>query len=283
MARAVKATSTFRQRALAPIGRPDPDWNDTPSPVADEAIAGLHTAFAASRDPQLRADLATHYDSLALSLARRFPSRRDSPEDLAQVARIGLLHAVDRFDPNRNRPFAAFARPTILGELKRHVRDHTWGMRVPRSLQERYLEVVRTVDDLTQELGRLPRIAEVAARVGLDPDQVVEAIDVDSADRIQSLDQPDDDGRNLDPGEQEPELDRVEERADLAALVRNLPERAQRVLELRFVDELSQSDIGRRIGTSQMCVSRTLTRTLARLRISATRTENEHSPLMASR
>jgi RNA polymerase sigma-B factor len=271
MATAVNATSAFR-----PTGR-------RPSEPPDEEVARLHAAFAVSRDPRLRADLATHYDHLARSLARRFPSRRDSREDLVQVARIGLIHAVDRFDPNRNRPFVAFARPTIMGELKRHVRDHTWAMRVPRSLQERYLDVVRSADDLTQELGRAPWIPEVAARVGLNPDQVLEAIDVDSADRLQSLDQPNDDGRHLDPWEEDAGLDWVEVRADLAALVRNLPERTQRVLELRFVDELSQSEIGRRIGASQMCVSRTLAKTLARLRIIATRSENEHSRSMGSR
>jgi len=271
MATAVNATSAFR-----PTGR-------RPSALPDEEIARLHTAFAVSRDPRLRADLANHYDHLAISLARRFPSRRDSREDLVQVARIGLLHAVDRFDPNRNRPFVTFARPTIVGELKRHVRDHTWAMRVPRSLQERYLDVVRSADDLTQELGRAPRIPEVAARVGLNPDQVLEAFDVDTANRIESLDQPNDDGRHLDPWEEDAGLDRVEVRADLAALVRNLPEQTQRVLELRFVDELTQSEIGRRIGASQMCVSRTLAKTLVRLRIIATRSENEHSRSMGSR
>ena len=264
MATAVKATSASRQRAGEEIGR-------------------LHTAFAVSRDPRLRAELVTHYDNLAVSLARGFPTRRESREDLVQVARIGLLHAVDRFDPNRNRPFVAFARPTILGELKHHLRDHTWGMGVPRSLQEHYLDVVRSVDDLTQELGSGPRISEVAARVGLNPGQVLEAIEVDSAAFLQALDYSDGDRRHVDPGEHEPDFDRVEARADVAALVRNLPEQTQRVLELRFVHELSQSEIGRRIGASQMCVSRILAKTLAGLRIIATRSEKEHSRVMGPR
>ena len=265
MATAVQATSALRPR------------------ITDEDIAGLHAAFALTRDPRLRGKLVTHYDNFALSLARRFPSRRDSREDLAQVARIGLLNAIDRFDPNRTRPFVAFARPTILGELKRHVRDHTWGMGVPRSLQEHYLDVVRGVDDLTQELGRTPRISEVAARVGLDAGQVVEAIEVDSAARIGSLDYPDDDPRHLDPGQQEPGLDRVEERAYLAALVRKLPEPTRRLLALRFVEELTQTEIGHRVGVSQMCVSRALIKTLARLRVTATCSENEHRQSMGSR
>jgi RNA polymerase sigma-B factor len=217
----------------------------------------------------LRKELVTHYDKLALALARRFPSRRESREDLAQVARLGLIQAVDRFDPKRNRPFVAFARATILGELKHHVRDHTWGMRVPRTLQERYLQVAHSVDDLTQELGRSPRIPEVAARVGLNDEQVLEAIDVDLADRILSLDRPNGDGRHLDPWKEDRDFERVEARIELATLVRNLPERTQRVLELRFVDELTQSEIARHIGENQMCVSRTLARALARMRVTS--------------
>ena len=144
MAAAVQATSAFRSGDRGPTERPD------------EELAGLHAAFAVSRDPRLRAELVARYDNLALSLARRFPSRRDSREDLVQVARIGLIQAVDRYDPSRNRPFVAFARPTIVGELKRHVRDHTWVMRVPRSLQERYLAVARGVDDLPRNWGACP-------------------------------------------------------------------------------------------------------------------------------
>ena len=235
----------------------------------EEKFARLHAEFALNRDPHSRAELVTHYDNLALSLARRFPSRRESREDLVQVARIGLIHAVDRFDPSRNRPFVAFARATIMGEIKRHLRDHTWGMRVPRSLQEHYLDVVPIIEDLTQELGRSPRIPEVAARVGLTEDEVVAAMDVDSVTRILSLDRPNGDGRHLDPWEEDPDFERVEERTDLAALVRNLPARSQQMLELRYVDELTQSEIGRRIGGTQMFVSRTLSKTVARMRVLA--------------
>jgi RNA polymerase sigma-B factor len=227
--------------------------------------------------------LVTHYDNLAVSLARRFPSRRESREDLVQVARIGLIHAVDRFDPNRNRPFVVFAQATIMGELRHHVRDHTWGMRVPRTMQEHYLHVVHIVDDLTQELGRSPLVPEVAARVGLTDRQAREAIDVDLADRILSLDRPNGDGRRLDPWEENRDRERVEARIDLAALVRNLPERTQRVLELRFVEELTQSQIARHIGTSQMCVSRTLTKALAQMRAIADRGGSQHEARCVAR
>jgi len=235
------------------------------------SVEHLHAVFALSRDPQVRAELVTHYDNLAFSLAHRFPSRRESREDLVQVARLGLIHAVDRFEPSRNRPFVAFARATILGELKHHLRDHTWAVRVPRPLQEHYLHVVRAIDDLTQELGRSPLTREVAARVGLSDDQVLAAIHVDSAGRVQSLDHDHGDGPHLQPSEDDPDLERVEEKTHFAALVRNLPAGTQRVLELRFVHGLTQSEIGDRIGASQMYVSRTLTRTLARMRVTTAR------------
>jgi RNA polymerase sigma-B factor len=229
-------------------------------------IGRLHASFALSRDPQARNELVTHYDPLALSLARCFGSRREFREDLAQVARIGLIHAVDRFDPDRGRPFTAFARATIVGELKHHLRDHTWGMRVPRPLQERYLAVIRTADDLTQELGRLPRTPEVAARVGLSEAQVLQAIGVDAVGHIQSLDRTTASGRELDPSEEDYNLERVENRTDLVALLGNLPERTLRTLELRFANGLTQLEIARHVGRSQIWVSRTLTRTLERIR-----------------
>jgi RNA polymerase sigma-B factor len=227
----------------------------------------LHASFVSTRDPAVRAELLAHYDRLALSLARRFPTWRESREDLAQVARIGLIHAIDRYDPARGLPFMAFARATIMGELKRHLRDHTWSLRVPRSLQEHYLHVVGAIDELTQELGRFPTVPEVTARTGLTGEQVIEAMGVDSADRVLSIEAPDGDGLHLEPYEYDQDLEGVAERADLATAVRALPERTQRVLRLRFVDQLTQAEIGRRMGVSQMGISRTLTRTLDSMRV----------------
>lgn len=241
-------------------------------PRPAEEVTRLHVSFALSRDPRLRAELVTHYDNLAVSLAHRVSTRRESREDLVQVARIGLIHAVDRFDPNRNRPFVVFARATILGELKHHARDRTWGMRVPRGLQEDCLDVIRSVDELTQELGRFPRIPEVAARAGLTDQQVVTAIHVDAAGRrFDSFDRPNRDGLYFDPWEEDPNLEQVEERSYLATLTVNLPEGTKRMLELRFGDDLTQLEIARLVGRSQMCVSRTLTKTLARMRVVANR------------
>jgi RNA polymerase sigma-B factor len=233
--------------------------------TTDEEVVRMHASFAATRDERLRTELLARYDGLALALARKFPGRGESRDDLAQVARIGLIHAIDRFDPERGRPFVVFARATISGELKRHLRDHTWTMRIPRSLHDNHLNVLTTVDDLTQELGRSPRIAEVAARCGLRKDAVLEAMEVD---RPLSLNTPEGSG-HLDPWTEEAGLELVEEHSFLATLVGPLPQREQRVLGLRFVDGLSQSQIAERLGVSQMCISRVLARALERMRKNA--------------
>ena len=247
---------------LRPETRPSRPWSEPRS----EALLRLHKDYALSRDRSLRDELAGAYDDFALSLARRFHTRRESAEDLAQVARIGLLQAIDRFDPDRERPFVVFARATIVGELKRHVRDRTWMLRVPRSLQEHYLEVVRAADDLAQELGRSPSIADVAERTGLSEDHVLEAMELGAAQRPASLDAPSPDGRTIEPGTEDAHLAAAEGRAYLAGVLASLPERERRILELRFVDGLTQTQIGDRMGVSQMYVSRMLSRTLGRLR-----------------
>ncbi len=238
-----------------------------PDPRSEDLLV-LHRAFAASRELGIRNELAAAYDDFALSLARRFHTRRESPEDLAQVARIGLLHAIDRFDPHLERPFAVFARATIVGELKRHVRDRTWVMRVPRSLQEHYLEVVRVADDLAQDLGRSPGIQDIADRTGLSEDHVLEAMELGAVQRPASLDAPDPDGsgRLLEPGGDDLNLAAAEGRAFLDGVLDRLPPRERQVLQLRFVDGLTQTEIGAHMGVSQMYVSRMLSRTLSRLR-----------------
>jgi RNA polymerase sigma-B factor len=235
-----------------------------PEPSAD--LLKLHHVYAAGRDLEVRRPLASAYDDFAVSLARRFHTRRETTEDLAQVARIGLLQAIDRFDPTFERPFAVFARATIVGELKRHVRDRTWVMRVPRSLQEHYLEVVRAADDLAQELGHSPSIIEIAERTGLSEDHVLEAIELGAVQRPASLDAPLPDGKALEPGTDDPTLAAAEGRVYLLDVLGRLPEREREILHLRFVDGLTQTQIGLRLGVSQMYVSRMLSRTLSRLR-----------------
>ncbi|MGH9040626.1 MAG: sigma-70 family RNA polymerase sigma factor [Acidimicrobiia bacterium] len=233
---------------------------------SDCALPGLHRDYAIGRDRAVRNQLAAAYDGFAFSLARGFHTRRESVEDLAQVARIGLLHAIDRFDPDLGRPFVVFAQATIVGELKRHVRDRTWVMRVPRSLQEHYLEVVRAADDLAQELGHSPTAADVAERTGLTEDHVLEAMEVGAAQHPASLDAPRPDRRVSEPGGVDSGLAAAEGRTYISALLSRLPEHEREILELRFVEGLTQTQIGERLGVSQMNVSRVLARTLGRLR-----------------
>ncbi|HET9770963.1 MAG TPA: sigma-70 family RNA polymerase sigma factor, partial [Acidimicrobiia bacterium] len=200
-------------------------------------------------------------------------------EDLVQVARLGVIHAVDRFDPNRERPFVAYAEVTITGELKRHIRDHTWRVHVPRGLQERYLVVVRAVDDLTQETGRSPRISEVAARGGLSEEQVLEAMEVIQSATPLSLDEPigGDDGSRLDPGRDDGGFCRVDDEGTVSEALSRLPERDQQILRLRFEEGLTQSQIAARLGVSQMCISRVLSRTLRRMHNQLVRTGSASS------
>ena len=214
-------------------------------------------------NPNGRGELLVHYESLAVRLARQFGTHRELRDDLEQVARIGLIHAADRFDPSRERPFVVFARATIIGELKRHLRDSTWTVKMPRSLHDGYLIVVRAVDDLTQELGRSPRIAEVAARTGLSEDQVLEAMEVS---RPLSLDCSPRDRRSLEPSEEDSWTERLENGALLASLLAPLTERQRQAIRMHFVEGLSQREIGRRLGVSQMSISRLLAKSLAQMR-----------------
>ena len=246
----------------------------------DGDVGVLHVMYAATRDPRLRHELLAHYDAFAVRLARTFPTRREEREDLVQVARVGLIQAVDRFDPGRGRPFVAFAQVTIVGELKRHIRDHTWRVRVPRSLQEQYLVVLRTVDDLTQERGRSPRVSEVAARAGLSEEQVLEAMEVIHSATPLSLDQPigGDDGSTLEPGDEDGGFRRVDDRRTITKVLSRLPERDQEIVRLRFEDELNQAQIAARLGVSQMCISRVLTRTLRRMHTHLAEHSNGDAP-----
>lgn len=228
------------------------------------AVNELHLRYWHTRDQGVRDELLAHYDGYAVRLGRRFSSRREERDDLVQVARLALIHAVDRFDPGRERPFVAFAQATIKGELKRHIRDHTWRLRAPRSLQEQFLVVTRAVDDLTHELGRSPRIAEVADRTGLSEEQVLEAMEVATTGVPLSLSQPGSlDEEPLDPGREDPRFARYDECDAVRRAVARLPEGEQRILLLRFQEELTQAEIAARIGVSQMCISRRLARSFS--------------------
>lgn len=222
--------------------------------------------YATNRDARLRGDLLVHYERLALSLVHELATKRDSFEDLAQVARIGLLHAIDRFDPCRERPFVVFARATILGELKRHLRDRTWKIRPPRSLQENHLAVLRAADDLTQELGRSPLIADISRRTELTEEQVLEAMEAGQTNAVVSLNRVSPDGGEHDIGEDHLSFADVDNALLVSRLLARLPERDRQIVRMRFEEEMTQAQIGAALGLSQMSISRNLARALARLR-----------------
>jgi RNA polymerase sigma-B factor len=214
------------------------------------------------------------YQPLARSLAWRYRRSSEPMDDLLQVASIGLLNAIDRFDPDRGLAFSTFAVPTILGELRRHFRDRTWAIRVPRTLQERSMGLERSREELATRLGRTPTADELAEEMGLTVEEVVEAIEAAGAYRPDSLDRPLDPAQDADDflavlGSEDPAYDRAEARATVDRLSRVLTPREREVLRLRFEEDLTQADIGARVGISQMHVSRLIRQAIERLREAA--------------
>lgn len=223
--------------------------------------------FSQTRDPKLRAGLIEDHLELVERLARRFTSRGESFDDLVQAGSIGLIKAVDHFDPELGYEFVAYASTTILGELKRHFRDHGWSIRASRRVQELYLELAPAVEVLTHRLGRSPAIREVAAEIGTTEDAVLEAMEAGVGYRAPSLDAPGPEGRTLGDrlGELDQNFDLADRRASVIPQLAALPERERRLITMRFVEELSQVEIAERLGISQMHVSRLLARSIAKL------------------
>jgi RNA polymerase sigma-70 factor (sigma-B/F/G subfamily) len=219
---------------------------------------------------QIRDRVVTACHPYATALARRFAHRGEPFDDLHQVAMIGLLKAVDGYDPHRGREFIAYAKPTILGELRRHFRDRTWSMTVPRRHKEMRLALNTVREELTQRLGRSPSVAELAEQLQVGTEEVLEAIEAAHAYQSVSLSTPvgDEDGITLADllGATDPDLDAVEDRAALPTLIAQLPEREQRILTMRFYGNMTQSQIAEWTGVSQMHVSRLLKAALGRLR-----------------
>ena len=207
---------------------------------------------------------------LVRSLARRYANRGEPLDDLVQVGTVGLIKAIDRFDPERGSELAAFAAPTILGEIRRHFRDRAWSVHVPRRLKEGHAAVTRAVEDLTGRLGRSPSVAEIAAETGLDQEEVLDATAAGEAFRPLSLSAPrpggDDASDLLDPGAPDEGYEVADGRAVLSRGMRMLPARERVILHLRFAEGLTQSEIAARVGISQMHVSRLIRRALERLR-----------------
>jgi RNA polymerase sigma-B factor len=235
----------------------------------------LFTRLARTRDPALRDALVQRYLPLARQLARRYQRPDEPMDDLVQVASLGLVKAIDRFDATREVAFSSYAVPTILGEIKRHFRDKTWSVRVPRDLQELALKVERTVGELTRDLHRSPSVDELAQHVGISTEQALEALEAAGAYHATSLDTPR--GTEAEPGDTladtiggaEDGYDRAEERATIDQLMRTITPREREVLRLRFEDDLTQAEIGEVIGVSQMQVSRLIRQSVARLRLAA--------------
>lgn len=245
----------------------------TPGP--QEQLASerhLWDHFVRTRDPAAREELVRRYLPFAKSLTQRYRGANESFDDLLQVASLGLVNAIDRFDPERGIPFTAFASPTILGELKRHFRDRVWTVRVPRGLHDRIAEVGKAMAELTEQLQRSPSVGEIAERLDLEETEVLEVLEANhnrrplSLDRPANADDPDETPTSEWIGSEDEGFELVEGKVALDAALPHLTERERLVLHLRFVEDMTQSQIAERIGHSQMHVSRILRRTLQRIR-----------------
>jgi RNA polymerase sigma-B factor len=225
--------------------------------------------FGRLPDGAAREELVEVYRPLAEYLARRFYGRGEPLEDLIQVANIGLLKAIDRFDPDREVKFTTYATATIVGELKRHFRDKGWALRVPRRLQESGLKVGRAVTDLSQDLGRAPTVREIGHHTDLSEEEVLEAMETVHAYTTASLDAPtDEEGvTSIEKlGGEDETFELLEAWTSVAPAIRDLPARERRILYLRFFRGLTQTQIAQEMNISQMHVSRLLSRTLRELR-----------------
>jgi RNA polymerase sigma-B factor len=227
-------------------------------------------------DVHAREQLVERFLPLARQLARRYQRASEPLDDLLQVASLGLIKAIDRFDLDREIAFSSYAVPTILGEIKRYFRDRTWAVRVPRDLQELTLRVDRAVTELSEELRRQPSVKEIGVVVGADEEEVLEAMQAGGAYRAVSIDAPRTGGGGEDVatiadsvGVEEDGFDRAEERATLRALMSTVTPREREVLRMRFEEDMTQAEIGAIIGVSQMQVSRIIRRAISRLRAAA--------------
>ena len=237
-----------------------------PMPLRDKETERIRL-YHATRDEKIREEILRDAQGIAIGLARRFRDRGAELDDLIQVAQIGLLHAIERFDPDRGVPFIGFATPTILGELRKHFRT-VWSVHMPRSLQEATQRLGPAVGELNHELGRSPTLDEIGERIGLTREQVIEAMEASAAFRARSLDAPAPGtaGTSLHATmvseESDTPFSQVDARETVARLLPSLSARTRRIVELRFYDELSQSEIAQAVGVSQMHVSRLLRQAL---------------------
>jgi RNA polymerase sigma-B factor len=238
----------------------------------EELLAELAATPAADpRWEQIRSELVRIHVPLVRHIVRRYAQRSDSREDIEQAAMLGLVKAINRYDAAYGGRFLSFAMPTMTGEVKRHFRDHTWAVRVPRHLQELSLALRNTRRDFLQEHGRPPSVPEISAILGVTEEETIEALGAADAYQSMSLDTPVTEGQDTAPlgeliGDVDPDLETVVDRNALRPLLEQLPARERTILMYRFYGNKTQTEIAELLGLSQMHVSRLITRTLARLR-----------------
>ena len=248
-----------------------------PQRIPREELRALHRRYRETTDPaekeRIREQLVNAYHDFVYFLARKFQNRGEPLDDIVQVGYLGLIKAIERFDPDLGFEFTTFATLTVAGEIKRHFRDKGTAIRFPRRLQELHQTVVRVNEQMKNELGREPTVAELADRLGVTPDDVTEAMEIGPAYVPLSLDQPIASGdgessRSVSEqiGGADPELDRVEMRDVLDRAMEHLTPRERAIMAMRFYEQMSQSEIARRLGISQMHVSRLQRAALEQLR-----------------
>jgi RNA polymerase sigma-B factor len=236
----------------------------------DTNVDALLVAYHRDGDEAAREQALVELMPLVRALATRYGGRGEPLEDLVQVGSIGLIKAVDRFDVDRGVEFSSYAVPTIVGEIRRHFRDKAWAMHVPRRLKELSVRLSRVLDELTNELGRSPTVAELAVATGAEEEEVIDALDSAHAYSTRSLHAPFEDGGDDTLAEklgvEDTGFEEVEDGALLAVGLDALDERERRIVELRFFEEMTQSQIAAEVGISQMHVSRLLRRALGTMR-----------------
>ncbi|MEU6254967.1 RNA polymerase sigma factor SigF [Streptomyces sp. NPDC047043] len=276
--RATGGTMSEHERNAEGDGQDAPSVQQATQHDAAQDRSGARAMFVELRElkdgsaeyAELRNKLVRMHLPLVEHLARRFRNRGEPLDDLTQVATIGLIKSVDRFDPDRGVEFSTYATPTVVGEIKRHFRDKGWAVRVPRRLQELRLALTTATAELSQQHGRSPTVHELAEKLAISEEEVLEGLESANAYSTLSLDVPDTDDESpavADTlGAEDEALEGVEYRESLKPLLEDLPPREKRILLLRFFGNMTQSQIAQEVGISQMHVSRLLARTLAQLR-----------------
>lgn len=245
---------------------------DGPAPRFEADAEGLFELYYRTKDPAIRDQLVASHENLVRFLAAKFANRGEPLDDLIQVGLIGLINAVDRFDPERGIKFSTYATPTIVGEIKRYFRDRSWNLKVPRWLQELNLQVTKANDTLAQKLGRSPLIEEIAEHVGCSEEEALKAMELGNAYETVSLDTrlalEGDAALTLNDsiGVQDLELDQIDSYDDLKAALEQLDNREKMIIYLRYFQDLSQTEVAKRLRISQMHVSRLQHKALRRLK-----------------